>query len=53
MNVVSFSMPSLPSLKISFDDRNFVTYYNDYESSPAKKIAPTIPPLSPIRRPRK
>jgi hypothetical protein len=58
MNIVSVSMPSLPSLQISFDDRNEFTYYNEmyynpYEEiycNPASQLPNSCPPLSPIQR---
>ena len=58
MNVVSFSMPSLPSLQISFDDRNELTYYdelycNPYDEiycNPASQLPNSCPPQSPIQR---
>lgn len=58
MNVVSFSMPSLPYLQISFDDRNELTYYdeiycNPYDEiycNPASQLPNSCPPQSPIQR---
>ena len=50
MNVVSFSMPSLPSLQISFDDRNELTYYDEIYCNPASQLPNSCPPQSPIQR---
>ena len=58
MNVVSFSMPSLPSLQISFDDRNELTYYDEFYCNPydeiycnpASQLPNSCPPQSPIQR---
>lgn len=46
LNVVSFSMPSL---QISFDDRQF-TYFDENINIPARRLPLPIPPLSPIKR---
>lgn len=45
--IVSFSMPSLPSLQFSFDDRNDLTY-SDY-SNPASPLQ-CVYPQSPMQR---
>ena len=59
MNVVSFSMPSLPSLQFSFNfnDRNELTYYdefcNPYDEiycNHASQLPNSCPPQSPIQR---
>lgn len=49
-NIVSFSMPSLPSLQISFDDRNEITYYDEIYNNPACQLPNFCPPHSPIQR---
>ena len=54
MNVVSFSMPSLPSLQISFDDRKF-TFYDENISKPSSnpvhvlQPSPSPSPLPPMK----
>ena len=43
-------MPSLPSLELSFDDRNPLTYYDETYYNPASELPNTCAPKSPIQR---